>query len=215
MKDIILIGSGGCMREIAWQLQQCSTQQWNIAGYIDSHEPEEDFGILVGKQKIPYLGGDDVLLQKREPVNAAVCVGEPALRKKIVQKLKKNEMIQFPGLILGHTEICEDVSMGEGVIVSMDVRVSTNVRLGNFVFLNIGSMVCHDGCIGDFTTLSPDVKLAGNVSVGTAGNIGIGTRVIQGISIGNSVVTGAGSVIVRDVEDNCTVAGVPAGKIRG
>lgn len=65
--------------------------------------------------------------------------------------------------------------------------------------MNTGSKVCHDGKLGNYVTLSPDVTLAGNV--------------IQGITIGTNTVIGAGSVVVRDVEDHCKAAGVPAKKI--
>ena len=84
----------------------------------------------------------------------------------------------------------------------------------DFVFLNIGAMVCHDGRLGDFVTLAPDVKLAGAVHIGRHCDIGLGTKVIQGITIADHVRTGAGAVVVRDVEEAGTVVGVPARKIK-
>lgn len=216
-KEIILIGSGGCMREIAWQIWELNqkTDTWNIVGYVDREPPADEDSIQVGQQVIPYLGNDDFLLRQQEAVNVVVCVGEPALRKKISEKLQANPNICFPNLILGDTRICSDVKMGIGCIVSMDARISTNVTLGNFVFLNIGSVICHDGRIGDYVTLSPDARLAGSVAVADGCDIGLGTKIIQGISIGKNTVTGAGSVVIRDISGNCTVAGVPAKKIRG
>ena len=101
----------------------------------------------------------------------------------------------------------------KGCIISMDARISTNVTLGSFVFMNTGSKVCHDGKLGNYVTLSPDVTLAGNVVVGDNTEIGMGANVIQGITIGTNTVIGAGSVVVRDVDDYCKAAGVPAKKI--
>ena len=40
------------------------------------------------------------------------------------------------------------------------------------------------------------------------------TSVIKGINIGNNVVIGAGSVVIRNIDDNCTLVGVPARKVR-
>lgn len=36
MQDIILVGSGGCMREIVWQMQEQnkSAENWNILGML-------------------------------------------------------------------------------------------------------------------------------------------------------------------------------------
>lgn len=104
--------------------------------------------------------------------------------------------------------------MGKGCIISMDARISTNVTLGSFVFMNTGSKVCHDGKLGNYVTLSPDVTLAGNVIVGDNTEIGMGANVMQGITIGTNTVIGAGSVVVRDVEDHCKAAGVPAKAFR-
>lgn len=217
MRKIVMVGSGGCMRELAWQIQEQNKKEngWKIIGYVDVKKPLDERGMRVGNQWIPYLGDDDYLLKSSEKTNVAVCVGEPLLRKKIAENLMRNPSLEFPNLILEDTRICSDVKMGKGCIISMDARVSTNVSLGDFVFLNIGSMVCHDGHLGDFVTLSPRVTLAGNVSVGNLCEIGMGTNVRQGICIGENTIVGAGSVVVKDVEGNCTVAGVPAKKIRG
>lgn len=215
--EIILVGAGGCMRELVWQMQEQNKQGliWDIKGFVDRDKPENGKSVCVGQQEIPYLGDDTYLENIQHDVQVAIAVGSPMLRKKIADKFGKNTHIHFPNVILGNTFVCEDVKMGKGCIVSMDSRISTNVKLGDFVFMNTGSMVCHDGKIGDFVTLSPDVKLAGNVSVGACTDIGIGTKVIQETKIGEHVIVGAGSVVIRDMESHITAVGVPARKIRG
>ncbi len=214
-KEIVMTGSGGCMRELVWQMQEQNKEKqvWDILGYVDEQKPPDERGVLVGNQWIPYLGNDNYLLQKKEEVNVVIGVGEPLLRKKIADKLKKNPQLRFPNVILLDVRICEDVKMGEGCVISMDARISTNVEIGDFVFLNTGSMICHDGRIGDFVTLSPRVTLAGNVMVGAFSEIGMGTNVRQGIRIGEKTVAGAGSVVVKDVIGNCTIVGAPAERI--
>lgn len=216
MQDIILIGSGGCMREILWQIQELNKAYatWNVVGYVDNEEPKDGIGVVVGEEQIPYLGNDSFLLQQTEPVNVAITVGFPEVRKKIAEKLAENPNIQYPNLILGDTRICTDIKIGKGCIVSMGVQISTNVKLGDFVFLNIGSTICHDGCLDDFATLNPDVKLAGNVHIEEGCNIGLGTKIIQGLHIGANSVVGAGSVVVTDVEADSVAVGVPARKIK-
>lgn len=216
IEDIILVGSGGCMREIVWQIQEQNKKKmlWNIVGYVDNEYPKNGIGINVGKQVIHYLGNDEFLLQKREKTKVGICVGNPMLRMRIANRLKNNSKIQFPNIILGNASVCEDVKLEEGCIISIDSKISTNVHVGSFVFMNISSMVCHDGRIDSFVTLGPDVKLAGNVSIGKGCDIGMGSKIIQGIHIGENVIAGAGSVIVDDIENNCTVVGVPARKIK-
>lgn len=214
MQKIVLVGSGGCMREIVWQMQEQNKlkKQWSIVGYVDGRAPANS-GIMIGKDMIPYLGNDDFLLQKSEVTSVAICVGKPDLRKKIAEKLRKNPNLKFPNIILGNTYICEDVQMGQGCIISMDARISTNVSLGDFVFMNIGSKICHDGKIASYVTLSPDATLAGNVVIEENTEIGLGASVIQGITVGKHVVVGAGAVVIRNIKDECTVVGVPAENI--
>lgn len=217
MKDIVLVGASGCMRELLWQMQILNKEipTWNVIGYTDNAPVGTDGIVRVGNEEVAYLGTDDVLIHGTEEVNVAICVGSPKLRKKIAEKLMVNEKIIFPNLILSGTQICEDVVMGQGCIISMDARISTNVSLGDFVFLNTGSMICHDGKVGDFVTLSPDVKVAGAVHIGNHTELGIGAKVIQGITIAEDVTIGAGAVVVRDIDLPCTAVGIPARPIMG
>ncbi len=208
MKELILIGAGGCMRELAWQIQTQETdEEWNVVGYVDK---EESYEIVVGEQYIPYLGSDEYLLSSKEPVNVAICIGDPALREKIARKLKRNPYINFPNILLSGISMCSDLKLGEGCIISRGCSVSTNVTLGDFVFLNMEAMVCHDGRIGSFTTLSPRATMAGNVSVGESCYLGMGCTIRQGTQIGKNVMVGMGSVVINNVEENETIVGVPA-----
>lgn len=54
----------------------------------------------------------------------------------------------------------------------------------------------------------------GRPSLGDNVNIGANVTIIGGIKIGNNVTIGAGSVVVKDVPDNCIIAGNPAKIIR-
>lgn len=50
--------------------------------------------------------------------------------------------------------------------------------------------------------------------IGDNVSLGANVVIIGGIHIGNNVVVGAGSVVVKDVPDNCVIAGNPAKIIR-
>ena len=51
-------------------------------------------------------------------------------------------------------------------------------------------------------------------TIGNNVNIGSNTCIIGGISIGDNVIIGAGSVVVKDVPSNVVIAGNPARIIR-
>ncbi len=50
--------------------------------------------------------------------------------------------------------------------------------------------------------------------IGDNVSLGCNVTILGGIHIGNNVTVGAGSVVVKDVPDNCIVAGNPAKIIR-
>jgi len=56
----------------------------------------------------------------------------------------------------------------------------------------------------------PTCNISGEVQIGEATFWGTGAKIINGIRVGNNVSVGAGSVIIDNVIDDVTVAGVPA-----
>lgn len=54
----------------------------------------------------------------------------------------------------------------------------------------------------------------GRPTIGNNVSLGANVTIIGGITIGNNVIVGAGSVVVKDVPDNCIVVGNPARIIR-
>lgn len=68
--------------------------------------------------------------------------------------------------------------------------------------------------IGKNLTIYPGVTVgASKDGVPIIGNnvfLGLGSKVFGGITIGNNVIVAPNAVVVKDVPDNCVVAGVPA-----
>ena len=216
MTDIILVGAGGCMRELAWQILESNKlhNEWNILGYVDNVQPLKRDYVKVSGRDIVYLGDDEYILKAQSDINVVISVGNPRLRRIISGKYRENPNVKFPNLILQNAVVCSDAVMGEGCIVSMGAKISTDVSMGDFVFINMDAMVCHDGQLGSFVSINPGAKLAGAVKIGEETEIGMGADIIQGTHVGSNVVVGAGCVVIEDTQDNCTMVGVPARKVR-
>jgi acetyltransferase-like isoleucine patch superfamily enzyme len=88
--------------------------------------------------------------------------------------------------------------------------VNAYATVGEGAILNTGCSVDHDCTLGLCVHISPGARLAGSVNVGDGSWIGIGACVRQMLRIGSNVMVGAGAVVVCDISDNRTVAGVPA-----
>ncbi|MBQ7077360.1 MAG: NeuD/PglB/VioB family sugar acetyltransferase [Lachnospiraceae bacterium] len=208
MENIILVGSGGCMRELLWQIEEYNKiiPSYTVLGYIDV---VEDLSMgTAGHCK--YLGDDDYLVNLPMKMGVVICIGDPKKRMQLVKLYRQNKNLYFPKIVLCDKGLAPDYSIGEGSIISRDCTISTNVNIGSFCFINIGSIVCHDTKLGDFTTLAPRVTLCGNVEVGEGTYLGVSSTVKQGITVGCDVMVGAGAVCVSDIEDGVTAVGVPA-----
>ena len=71
----------------------------------------------------------------------------------------------------------------------------------------------HDCFIGNHVHIAPGSILSGTVSVGDCTHLGTGCTVIQGKTIGNRVLVGAGSLVVKNIKSDMKVLGVPAREV--
>lgn len=207
MKKVILVGAGGHAKVAADILLQ--NQVYEIAGIID--EKEE-----CGFWEIPVLGRDDDLRSVRQALGieyAFVALGDGRCREKVTQKVLAAGY-QLINVISRYALISERAVLGRGIAVMPGAVVNADVQIADGCIINTNASVDHDGVIGDFTHIAPGTAVSGSVTIGRQCLLGTGSRVIDRITIGDNVVAGAGSVIVRNISGNCTVAGVPAKKIR-
>lgn len=209
MKDIIIIGAGGFGREVAWLIEDINKikKTWNLLGFID--EDENQHGKELNGYKV--LGGFEYIEGKRD-LYYVCAIGNSSIRKKIVQE-KCNNLIAAR-LIHPSVIMSQYTDIGDGCIICAGSILTVNLRLGNHVIVNLDCTIGHDVNVGDFVTIYPSVNISGNCVIGECSEIGTGTQIIQGKMIGNNTIVGAGSVVVKNIEGNCTVVGVPAKKIK-
>ena len=205
-KDLVVYGAGGMGRELMWQLNDPASEKFNILGFIDD-DPEKQGKIING---YPVVGDTDWLLKISHEICVVVAVGNPAVRRSVVEKLKLNSNILFPNIIAPDVKISEFVRLGEGCIICYGNIITVNIEIGDFFISNRCCTVGHDCIIGDYVTLNPMASISGNVTVESCVDIGTGANIIQGKTIGTNTVIGAGAVVVRDIPSGSTAVGVPA-----
>ena len=89
-----------------------------------------------------------------------------------------------------------------------------DVSIGSHTIINLDCTLGHDDVIGSFVTIYPSANVSGMVCIGDCSEIGTGTQIRQGIRIGENTITGAGAVIVKNIDEAGTYVGVPAVRIR-
>jgi acetyltransferase-like isoleucine patch superfamily enzyme len=64
--------------------------------------------------------------------------------------------------------------------------------------------------LGEFVELSPGVHISGNCTIGDYSVFGTNATMLPKLTIGKNVIIGAGSVVTKDLPDNCVAVGIPA-----
>ncbi|MDO9261728.1 MAG: hexapeptide transferase, partial [Flavobacteriaceae bacterium] len=52
--------------------------------------------------------------------------------------------------------------------------------------------------------------ISGNCTIGSYAQIGTNATILPNITIGKNVIIGAGSVVTKNIPDNCLAVGIPA-----
>jgi sugar O-acyltransferase (sialic acid O-acetyltransferase NeuD family) len=206
-KDIIIIGAGGFGREIVWLIDTINKKEkeWNIIGFIDDFK-EKDTEI----SRYRVIGDTDLLMNYDKEIYVIIAIGNSEDRKNLYNKLLVNINIKFPVLIAPTASIGNNVDIGEGSIICAYSTLTTDIKIGKNVIINVGSTIGHDATIEDFVTGFPSISISGYDTIGESSHIGVGSRIIQNLKIGPNTIIGAGAVVIKDIEGNCTVVGVPA-----
>lgn len=207
MQDIVIFGSGGLAREVAFLIEQINgaSPQWNILGFVET-DPHR-VGDEVGKYRVRYT--EEELFDKT--VAAAIGIGSPVVIHKIATRFAERSNISFPNLI--HPSVIRDeprVALGRGNILCAGSIFTTDIEIGSFNFFNLNCTYGHDVRIADCCVFNPGINMSGGVEMGSRCLIGTGATILQYLKIGDEVTVGAGSVVTKDVPAGTTVVGVPA-----
>lgn len=102
-------------------------------------------------------------------------------------------------------------------LTGIEIHPGAVIGQGFFIDHGMGVVIGETAEIGDNVTLYQGVTLGGtgkergkrHPTIGDNVIIGAGAKVLGSIKIGNDTKVGAGSVVLKDVEANATVVGVP------
>jgi len=208
---IAVYGAGGFAREVAWLVESCVTAEhrYEVVCFIDDDprlHGQTANGILT-------MSLDDAW-SRFPDARVVVAVGGPAARERIVGKATAKGF-RFATIVHPRVERSRWIEFGAGTIVCAGNILTTNIRLGNHVHVNLDCTVGHDAILGDYTTLAPGVHISGWVHTGRRVYIGTGAVVINGtesapVVLHDDAVIGAGACVTKSIAAGLTVVGVPA-----
>jgi len=114
------------------------------------------------------------------------------------------------------------VEIGDNCVIMMGAVLNIGAVIGARTMIDMNVVVGGRAIVGKDSHIGAGTVLAGvieppNANPVIVGNnvlIGANAVVLEGVKIGNGAVVAAGSVVVKDVEENTVVAGVPAKVIK-
>lgn len=111
----------------------------------------------------------------------------------------------------GGIKIGDDVWLGPQCVVNRGTIDDTEIRRG--CKIDAQCVVSHNVILRENSALICGAKLFGSVDVGE--NAYIASAIVKNqLKLGNNVVVGMGSVVLKDIEDDVTAVGVPASVLR-
>ena len=158
--------------------------------------------VIGGIADLPRLAGEGV-------EGVVLGFGAAQGRKEVLAAVGAAGLV-LPTLVHPAAHVEPSATLGEGVQVMPHAHVGPNARLGRGCLVNTGAIVEHDVVLGDGAVVDPGAILAGRVRIGDDVEVGSGAALIPDVAVGDRAIVGAGAVVVRPVDADVTVVGVPA-----
>ncbi|WP_019180083.1 NeuD/PglB/VioB family sugar acetyltransferase [Microbacterium yannicii] len=202
---VLLIGASGLAREVL------AAGIRGVAGILDDDEALHGTEI----DGVRVLGSVADAANREESLLA--CVGSGAGRRTIVDRLRQAgvDESRYATFAADSARIGRSSDVGSGSILLEGVVVTAHASVGHHVVVMPNCTITHDDEIGDFATLAAGVSLGGTVRIGEAAYVGMNACVREGLSVGADATIGMGAVVLADVPNAQTWAGVPAAPLRG
>lgn len=204
---LVILGAGGFGRECLDVVVAMNNQgaNWDFVGFLDDREPDAE---LMRRLHSAWLGPTQAIAAW---TGAHYCVGvsDASDRRRLVALADDLGLVPAT-LIHPSATAGQDVQIGEGSVICSHVSLTTHIRIGRHVHVNLNATVGHDTSLADFSQVHPGATVSGSVRVGSGATIGTNAAVLQGVNIGADAFVGAGGVVLSDVAAGAVVVGVPA-----
>ena len=207
MKPLILVGGGGHCKAV---IDIAESAGYQILGILDR---KENVGMDVLGYRI--IGEDKDIPQYVDKADYLITVGfvtNPSLRIKLYNKVK-DAGGHLATIVSPTAYVARDTSIGEGTIIMHKAIVCVGSKIGRNCIINTMADVDHCAVIGDFSHLSANVLVAGDAKVGERCFCGIGSVISSGVSVASDVILGAGTLVVKDINEPGVYVGHPSHKL--
>lgn len=135
-------------------------------------------------------------------IRSGTVIGEDGFSPSTLKDGSKELLKHFGGVLIN-----KNVFIGENCIIHRgsidDTVIHDGVKLNSLVH------IAHNCTIGKYTVITMPTHISGSVEIGENCHIAA-TTIRNQCTVGDNVVLGLGSVVIKDVADNLTMVGNPA-----
>lgn len=211
MRQLAIYGTGGLAREVLELVHEINAiaPAFEVIGWLDD-DPSKAGQTIKG---LPVLGSIEAAAERSRGLTVVIAIGNTAARARIANRLDRHG-VDSPVLVDPRARVGRDVTVGAGSIICAGSLLTTDIRLGRHVIVNLNVTIGHDAELADFVTLAPAVNVSGHVRIAEGCDVGTGSATVQDVSIGEWTIVGAGAVVACDLPANTTAVGVPARVIK-
>ena len=182
------------------------------------------------QELLNYFSTSDTIGENPEAVDMMRALSREA--QKITMKIntqyhEPDEMIELFSELTGkevdptfrifppfYTDFGKNITLGKNVFINSDCRFQDQ----GGIFIDDGALIGHGVVLATLNhDLDPEKRQQlhpAPIHIGKNVWIGANTVICFGVTIGDNAVVAAGAVVVRDVEENTVVGGVPAKLIK-
>ena len=201
-----IYGAGGLGREV-----------YELANLINSYNNFWSQIVFIDDAKVTNNPRNALILKfediknkyKLDDFEVCIAIGEPAIRKILMDKLIANN-ITIKSLIHPQVFIPKSTKVGTGTIINKFVSITSDIVIGENVYIHPMACIGHDSIIGNHSIISSFVDVAGNCVVGYESFLAIGTILKHGITVGEKSIIGLGSIVHKNIPSNVIAMGNPA-----
>ncbi|MCL5244795.1 NeuD/PglB/VioB family sugar acetyltransferase [Cellulophaga sp. 20_2_10] len=206
IKNTVILGSGSYGEVFLNYLKE---QGHNVIGFFDDNLNNSK-KIIFG---VPVIGTfNDLLTEKsKKNIDYIYCpIGDNEIRYKYLEKLM-DYGYDIPNFIHKSVIFESESIKGKGIYLLPGVIIMPHTIIKSFVIISMGSKIAHHTIIEDGVFVSTGVNVGANITIKRKSFLGISSTIMTGVnSVGENAVIGCGAVVIRNVEKNHIVAGVPA-----
>ncbi|HBF45943.1 MAG TPA: transferase [Shewanella frigidimarina] len=210
MKKLYLVGAGGFAREIYSYLlfNKFIYNGYKLAGFLSDNTND------LNNYPIKHEIFDEIRSTKLTSDDAIIIAVADCKFKESIYSFYKAQNVNILTYIHGTAFIGHNVTIEDGSVVCPYAILTSDVRLGKAVTVNVHASIGHDAVLGDYSTLSGHCDVTGGVELESKVFTGSHSLVIPKVKVGEGAIIGAGSVVISKVKAGSTMFGNPAKKIK-